>query len=80
MKTVSVLGSTGSIGCSTVDLLLQAPERFRVVTLVGGRNVTLLAEQARALGAEYAVIADETLVGELETLLSGTSTQVSGGR
>ena len=80
MKTVSVLGSTGSIGCSTVDLLLQAPERFRVVALVGGRNVKRLAEQARALDAEYAVIADETLVGELESLLSGTSTRVSGGR
>ncbi|NVN13729.1 1-deoxy-D-xylulose-5-phosphate reductoisomerase, partial [Nguyenibacter vanlangensis] len=58
MKSVTVLGSTGSIGCSTVDLLLQAPERFAVDALVGGSNAVRLAEQARALRARHAVIAD----------------------
>ncbi len=46
MKSVTILGSTGSVGASTVDLLLQAPERYRVAVLVGGRNVAKLAEQA----------------------------------
>ncbi|GEB38634.1 1-deoxy-D-xylulose 5-phosphate reductoisomerase [Gluconacetobacter liquefaciens] len=80
MKSVTVLGSTGSIGCSTVDLLLQAPERFRVVALVGGRNVQRLAEQARALRAEQAVIADEACLPELRALLAGTGIMASGGR
>ncbi|BAK84993.1 1-deoxy-D-xylulose-5-phosphate reductoisomerase [Komagataeibacter medellinensis] len=80
MKTVSVLGSTGSIGCSTVDLLLQAPDQFRTGALVGGRNVARLAEQARALGAQRAVIADEGLLPELETLLAGSGVETAGGR
>ena len=57
IKTVTVLGSTGSVGRSTIDLLLAAPERFRVLALVGNRNAALLAEQARAVGAELAVCA-----------------------
>jgi len=80
MKTVSVLGSTGSIGCSTVDLLLQAPGQFRTGALVGGRNVARLAEQARALGAQRAVIADEKLLPELEALLAGSGVETAGGR
>ncbi|AHI24484.1 1-deoxy-D-xylulose-5-phosphate reductoisomerase [Komagataeibacter xylinus] len=80
MKTVSVLGSTGSIGCSTVDLLLQAPDQFRTGALVGGRNVTKLAEQARALDAQRAVIADESLLPELERLLAGSGIEAAGGR
>jgi len=80
MKTVTVLGSTGSIGCSTVDLLLQARDRTRVRALVGGRNVAKLAEQARALKAEIAVIADEALLPELAALLAGSGTEVAGGR
>ena len=48
-RTVTVLGSTGSVGTQTVELLAAAPERFRVRALVGGRNVELLAEQAIAL-------------------------------
>ena len=55
-RTVSVLGSTGSVGASTVDLLLQDPGAFRVRALVGGSNVTVLAEQARRLQAEVAVL------------------------
>ncbi|NHN87865.1 1-deoxy-D-xylulose-5-phosphate reductoisomerase [Acetobacter conturbans] len=80
MKTVTVLGCTGSIGCSTVDLLHQAGEDVSTRVLVGGRNVMLLAEQARALRAEQAVIADETLVPELKSLLAGTDVRISGGR
>lgn len=80
MKSVTVLGSTGSIGCSTVDLLLQAPERFAVDALVGGSNAVRLAEQARALRARHAVIADAARLAELRELLDGSGIAVSGGR
>ncbi len=80
MKSVSILGSTGSIGTSTVDLLLQAPERYRVAVLVGGRNASRLAEQARALRAEHAVIADEDALPVLRRLLHDAGIRVSGGR
>ncbi|CAI3923592.1 1-deoxy-D-xylulose 5-phosphate reductoisomerase (Dxr) (PDB:1JVS) [Commensalibacter communis] len=80
MKTVSILGCTGSIGCSTVDLLLQDPDSFQTIALVGGKNVKKLAAQAIALNAQYAVIADEHYLPELKELLSGHSTKVSGGR
>lgn len=80
MKTVTVLGCTGSIGCSTVDLLHQSGDEVAVRVLVGGRNVSLLAEQAKALRAEQAVIADEALLPELKSLLAGTDVKASGGR
>ncbi|NHN92659.1 1-deoxy-D-xylulose-5-phosphate reductoisomerase [Acetobacter sicerae] len=80
MKTVTVLGCTGSIGCSTVDLLHQSGDDVAVRVLVGGRNVALLAEQAKALRAEQAVIADEALLPELKSLLAGTDVKASGGR
>jgi 1-deoxy-D-xylulose-5-phosphate reductoisomerase len=79
MRTVSVLGSTGSVGGSTVDLLLSHRERYRVVCLVGGRNAALLAEQARALGAERAVISDPSQHAELVRLLAGTNIQTACG-
>ncbi len=78
-RSVSVLGSTGSIGTSTVDLLLANPARFRVRALAGGRNAKLLAQQARALGAELAVIADRSCLPELETLLAGSGIATGAG-
>ncbi len=79
-RTVTVLGSTGSVGTSTVDLLLANPERFRVHALCGGRNAKLLAEQARALGASLAVISDHSCLPELERLLAGSNVEVASGR
>ncbi|MGI4792850.1 MAG: 1-deoxy-D-xylulose-5-phosphate reductoisomerase [Janthinobacterium lividum] len=78
-RSVSVLGSTGSIGTSTVDLLLANPDQFRVRALAGGRNVALLAQQARALKAEVAVIADVACLPELERLLAGSGIAVAAG-
>ncbi len=80
MKTVSILGSTGSVGTQTVSLLEDAPDRFRVRALVGGRNVPVLAAQARALGAEWAVVADETLHGALAAALAGSGVRCAAGR
>jgi len=79
-RSITVLGSTGSIGCSTIDLLLAEPERFQVRALVGGRNVALLAEQARALHAEIAVINDESLLDALRTALQGSGVKAAAGR
>jgi len=78
-RTITVLGSTGSVGTQTVQLLAGAPERFKVKALVGGRNARLLAEQARALNAECAVIADAACIAELRGALADTGIRVEGG-
>ena len=79
MKTVSVLGSTGSIGTQTVSLLLADRGAYRVRALVGGRNAALLAEQAIALGAALAVIADEAAYPTLKAALAGTGVEAACG-
>jgi len=79
VRTVSVLGSTGSVGTSTVDLLLMNPDRFHVRALVGGRNAALLAEQARLLHADLAVIAEASQHPALDAALAGTGIQTASG-
>lgn len=79
VRTVSVLGSSGSVGTSTVDLLRANPGRYRVRALVGGRNASVLAEQARALQAEIAVIADPAAHPALVSALAGTGVQTACG-
>ncbi len=79
-KRVTVLGSTGSIGCSTVDLLQREPDRFTVEALTANGNVALLAEQARLLHARVAVIGNETLLPELRARLAGSGIEAAGGR
>ncbi len=79
VKTVTVLGSTGSVGRSTIDLRAAAPQRFRVLALVGNRNAALLAEQARAVRAGLAVCADPSMHAELSTLLAGSGVRVACG-
>ncbi len=79
VKTVSVLGSTGSVGRQTVSLLAAHPERFRVRVLVGGKNAALLAEQARLLGAERVVIRDRAGLAPLAAALAGSGTELAAG-
>ena len=78
-RRVTILGSTGSVGCRTVDLLLRNPERFVVEALTGNRNVKLLAEQAKLLRPRMAVIADPKLEGSLKDALAGTGIETSAG-
>ena len=78
-RSVTVLGSTGSVGTQTIDLLTAEPGRFQVKALVAGRNVALLAKQAIALGAEMAVVADPDLYAALREALSGTNIAVAAG-
>jgi 1-deoxy-D-xylulose-5-phosphate reductoisomerase len=79
MKTITVLGSTGSVGTQTVELLLAQPDRYKIRALVGGRNAVLLAQQARQLGAELAVISDPACHRELAAALAGTGIETACG-
>ena len=78
-RTISILGSTGSVGCSTIDLVRRDPGSYRVEALTARRNVALLAEQARALGAACAVISDAALYDDLRRALAGTDTEAAAG-
>ena len=78
-RSVTILGSTGSVGCSTVDLLLRDPEAYDVEALTAFANVTLLAQQARDLRARLAVIGDPALYGALREALAGTNIAVAAG-
>ena len=79
MKTVSILGATGSIGQSTLDLVQRAPETYKVLALTAAKDVEGLAAAARATNAKLAVIADETLYDALKTALSGSNIGVAAG-
>jgi len=77
---VTVLGATGSIGKSTIDLIEGHREKFKVRALVGGKNTALLADQAKRVHAECAVIADSTLYSDLKERLAGTGIAVAAGK
>lgn len=79
VKSVTVLGSTGSIGCSTLDLIAHNRDRFELTALTAHRNVEGLIEQARRLKPHLAVIADETHYATLRDALAGTGTEVAAG-
>lgn len=79
MRTVTILGATGSIGTSTLDLIEREPDRFRVVALTANCDVVRLAEAARRTNAELAVVADERCLSALAEALAGTATRVAGG-
>ena len=79
MKKVSILGATGSIGKSTLDLIERSPGEFDVVALTASVNVGALADAARRTNAKLAVIADEGRLGELETALQGTGCRAAAG-
>ncbi|WP_419808168.1 1-deoxy-D-xylulose-5-phosphate reductoisomerase [Sphingomonas sp.] len=80
MRSVTVLGATGSVGTSTLDLVEREPERFSVRALTANRDVEGLAAAARRTRAELAVVADESCLPALREALAGTSTRVAGGR
>ncbi len=79
-RRVTVLGSTGSVGKSTVSLLeAAAADTFDIVALVAGRDWQGLAAQARRLKARHAVLADPSQYAALKEALAGTDTQVAAG-
>ena len=79
VRRVTILGSTGSVGQNTVDLLLRNQEAFEVEALTANRNPARLAEQARALRARFAAIADPTHYPALKEALAGTGIETACG-
>ena len=75
MKAITILGSTGSIGTQTLDIVTHHPDRFRVVGLAGGSNVTLLAEQIRTFKPEIVALGNESKLAELKEAIAGGSLQ-----
>ncbi len=68
-KRVTILGSTGSIGKSTISLILDNPDKFEVVALTANANAEALAVQAHILKPQYVALADESKIAELKELL-----------
>ena len=78
-RSVTILGATGSIGTSTLDLIERAPEAYEVLAVTANADVSKLADIARRTGAKRAVIADERLLPGLCEALDGTGTEAAGG-
>ena len=79
-RSVTILGSTGSIGCNTIDLIERYPGQFVVEALSAHNNVALLAEQAKRLRPKLAVVADESRYLALKDALAGTGIESAAGR
>lgn len=78
-RRLSVLGASGSVGGSTVDVIAAHPDRFCVEAIVGGSNAALLARHAKQLNARIAVVADDARFGELKQHLAGTGIEAAAG-
>jgi 1-deoxy-D-xylulose-5-phosphate reductoisomerase len=78
-RSVTILGSTGSVGCNTIDLIDRQPEAFAVEALTAYANVDRLAEQARRLKPRLAAIGDPNRYRALKEALSGTGIEVAAG-
>src|SRR5690349_15323736 len=79
-KTVTVLGATGSVGQSTLDLVARDPDRSEVRALTAAHRVDELADAARRVDAKLAVIADPAKLPQLEERLSGTGIRAAAGQ
>jgi 1-deoxy-D-xylulose-5-phosphate reductoisomerase len=78
-RRITILGATGSIGTSTLDLVKREPERYRVTAISARRNAAALAKAARETGAELAVVADPSAYADLKEALSGTGIEAAAG-
>jgi len=79
-KSLTILGATGSIGKSTLDVVARNPDAFEIVALTAQSNVTDLAHAAKATRARMAVIGDVTRYSELKELLAGTGVRIAAGQ
>lgn len=73
MKAITILGSTGSIGTQTLDIVTHHPEQFRVVGLAAGSNVPLLAEQIRTFKPEIVALGNEAKLAELKEAIASVN-------
>src|SRR5579862_1134850 len=79
VRSVTVLGATGSIGDSTMDLVRAAKDRYRVEALTANTNVEGLTKLAKEFGARYVAVADSSRLTELKDALAGTRTECGAG-
>jgi len=79
IRKIAILGATGSIGKSTLDLVERSPERFEVSAVTAATNVEALADIVRRTGAKLAVVADESRYNDLAELLVGTNCRAAAG-
>ncbi|GLK43246.1 MULTISPECIES: 1-deoxy-D-xylulose-5-phosphate reductoisomerase [Novosphingobium] len=79
LRSLTVLGATGSIGASTLDLIRRNRDEWRVVALTAHSNAAELAKLAREFGAEVAVVADEAHLPALREALAGSGIEAAGG-
>jgi 1-deoxy-D-xylulose-5-phosphate reductoisomerase len=79
VRSITILGATGSVGTSTLDLIERAPDRYKVRALTAHKNVADLAAAARRTRAEQAVIGDPALYDDLVAALAGTDTVAAAG-
>lgn len=75
MKAITLLGSTGSIGTQTLDIVAEHPDQFRIVGMAAGRNVALFAEQIRTFRPEIVAIYDESKLAELKDAIAEVTPQ-----
>lgn len=78
-KKIAILGSTGSIGTQTLEVIEEHPDLFEAYALTANHNADLLIEQARKFNPEFVVIADETLYGKVKDALSDLPMKVYAG-
>ncbi len=78
-KTISILGATGSVGQNTLDLVYKNPNKYNVVALTAYTRVEELAAAARRVGADVAVIGDESKYHQLKACLEGTGIEAAAG-
>ncbi len=76
---LTILGATGSIGTSTLDLVSEAPDAFELVAVTADRNADALAAIARKFGAKRAIVADPSAYATLKSALAGTSVEAAAG-
>jgi len=79
MRSITILGATGSVGASTLDLIRRNRDEWRVVALTAKRHAGALAALAREFGAELAVVSDESALPELREALAGTGIEAASG-
>lgn len=79
LRTVTILGATGSVGASTVDLIKREPGRYRVESISARRNGAALGKIAREVGARHAVVADPAAYADLKSALSGSRIEAAAG-
>ena len=79
MRSITILGATGSIGASTIDLIKREPKRYRVEAISARRNAAALAKIAREVGARLPWSPIRPLYGDLKDALAGSGIEAAAG-